>query len=231
MTTLSKKVVVVHSGGMDSSLCLALAIQEFGCDQVLSLSFYYDHRHQCELTQARKICVDWQVDHVELSITCLGQITDNALTRKDQSIVHVPGQAPNTLVVGRNGLMARIAAIHAHSLGADYVDMGVMELESANSGYRDCSRKYMDLMQAILSIDLDNPYFKIRTPLVFMTKKQTMECAHEIGLLDYLLMNTITCYEGVPQQGCQICPACQLRNAGLREFLQEHANFKMPYAF
>lgn len=230
MSALQKKAVVVHSGGMDSSLCLANAIEIFGCKNVLSLSFSYQQRHTIELERAAMICRDWEVDHTVIHIDCLAEITRNALTDTSLSIAHTDGQAPNTLVVGRNGLMARIAAIHADALGADCIYMGVIEVESANSGYRDCTRAYMDLMERILRIDLDSDTFEIRTPLVFMTKKETMELGERLGVLSYLLENTITCYEGIPQIGCQQCPACQLRNEGIRAFVKAHPDFKLPYS-
>lgn len=226
---MKKKAVVVHSGGMDSSLCLALAIQEFGAANVLSVSFTYNQRHAIELDRARKICEHFKVDHVELNLDCLSQITESALIGNSQKIEHTQGQAPNTLVVGRNGLMARLAGIHAHSLGASCIYLGVMELEAANSGYRDCSRAYMDLIQAALRLDFANPAFEIRTPLVSMTKKETMELGHKLGVLEYLVENTITCYEGIEKAGCLKCPACKLRNAGLKIFSLEHPEFKYSY--
>jgi len=200
---------------MDSSLCLALAVREFGKEAVLSLSFDYGQRHRAELQAAEKIAVDWGVDHALLSIDCLGKITENALTDSCRPIAHPEGVPPNTLVVGRNGLMARLAAIHADALGAGCVYMGVMELEEANSGYRDCSRRYMDLMEEILRIDLDNPHFKIRTPLISMTKEESHELARELAVLPYLIENTVSCYEGLFHPGCGRCPACLLRNRAL----------------
>lgn len=217
---MKKKAIVIHSGGMDSSICLALAIEEFGKENVLSVSFRYDQRHVAELRQAAKICHDWGVDHVDLSIDCLKEITTNALLDSDIVIERPETGPPNTLVVGRNGLMARLGAIHAHHLGAHCLHMGVIEVEEANSGYRDCSRSYMDKMQEILRIDLDDPTFEIRTPLVKMTKKQTMEVADRLGLLSYLLQETISCYEGLSGKGCGRCPACKLRNEGIRQHFQ-----------
>ena len=223
---MKKKAIIVHSGGMDSSLCLALACREFGQAQVLSLSFSYGQRHAIELAQAAKICQDWQVDHVVLTMEVLQKITHSALLDAHLPIERLQGQAPNTLVVGRNGLMARIAAIHAEDLGAHCVYMGVMALEEANSGYRDCNRHYMDLVEAALRLDLADPSFEIRTPLIQMTKKETMKLAHELGMLEYLLNNTVTCYEGIMQQGCQVCPACLLRNEGLRQFVAKNPSFR-----
>lgn len=226
---MKKKAVVVHSGGMDSSLCLALAVKEFGAANVLSLSFTYNQRHSEELNRARKISDYFKVDHVELDLTCLSKITESALIGNKEAIKHEAGTAPNTLVVGRNGLMARLAAIHANSLGANCIYMGVMELEEANSGYRDCSRSYMDLIEAALRMDFADPKFELRTPLVKMNKKETMELGYKLGVLEYLLETTITCYEGIEKEGCMKCPACKLRNGGLKIFSLEHMDFKYSY--
>jgi len=227
--TLKKQAIVIHSGGMDSSICLALAIKKFSVENVLSLSFTYEQRHSSELEQAKKICQAWGVDHVILAISCLKQITTNALTHKSIEITHVKGSPPNTLVMGRNGLMARLGGIHAQELGAQCIYMGIINVEGSHSGYRDCSRAYMDLMQKILRLDFDNENFTIETPLVAMSKKETMELALELGVLEYLLEESITCYEGIPHQGCQKCPACVLRNEGIRQFLAENPSFSMSY--
>ena len=226
---MKKKAVVVHSGGMDSSLCLALAAKEFGPENVLSVSFTYNQRHSLELERATEISQQFKVDHVELDLSCLSKITESALIGSDKKIEHKKGEAPNTLVVGRNGLMARVAGIHAHSLGAHCIYMGVMELEEANSGYRDCSRGYMDIVQTALRIDFADPTFEIRTPLVKMTKLETMELGLELGVIEYLLEKTITCYEGIEKEGCLKCPACQLRNQALKIFSLEHPEVKFSY--
>jgi 7-cyano-7-deazaguanine synthase len=229
MEKVKKKAVVVHSGGMDSSICLALAIEQYGKENVLSLSFTYGQRHSEELERAKLICKDWKVDHTVIDIQCLKEITHNALIDKSVDIQHEEGSAPNTLVSGRNGLMARVAAIHADHIGADCIFMGVIEVEEANSGYRDCSRKYMDIIQAALRVDFANPQFEVKTPIVFMTKQQTMNLAYQMGVLKYLLEVTISCYEGVDQYGCGKCPACKLRNSGLKEFLKHHPDFNFSY--
>lgn len=214
---------------MDSSLCLALALCTYQPENLLSLSYCYHQRHTNELEQAKKICQDWNVDHVVLNIDCLQQITHNALTNHNISIAYIENGLPNTLVTGRNGLMIRLAAIHAESLGVHYLYTGIIEVDGAHTGYRDCSRKYMDLKQEILRIDLNDPTFEIRTPLVFLSKKETLELAHRLGVLEYLLRETITCYEGVPQVGCRTCPSCLLRNAGIRNFHQEYPHVPLPY--
>lgn len=226
---MRKDAVVIHSGGMDSSLCLSLAMREFGRENILSLSFSYGQRHSRELKQAAKICEAWRVDHAVLNIDYIKEITDSALTNSAVPIERRGSQPPNTLVVGRNGLMATLGAIRAHHLGAHCIYMGVIEREENHSGYRDCSRAYMDLKQALLRIDLGDPAFEIRTPLVKMSKTETLTLAEELGVLHFLLAETITCYEGIPKEGCRVCPACQLRNAGIQQYARQFPHVPLPY--
>ena len=80
--------VVVHSGGMDSSLCLALAVREFGAEHVLSMSFEYGQRHTVELTAARRIADHFGVRNVVVPIRCLQEVTSNALMDSSIQIEH-----------------------------------------------------------------------------------------------------------------------------------------------
>jgi 7-cyano-7-deazaguanine synthase len=62
-----------------------------------------------------------------------------------------------------------------------------------------------------------------------MTKRDTLELAQSLGVLQFLLVETISCYEGIPLQGCLTCPACQLRNKGIRQFINANPQFSLPY--
>ncbi len=219
---MPKQAVIVHSGGMDSTLCLALAMQEYSHEDILSLSFRYGQRHSNELAAAEKICRLWNIDHAVVDLSTFSTLSRNALTDTSMPIdFGHEAAAPTTLVVGRNGLMARLAAIHAHSLGAQCIYLGVMEIEAKEIGYRDCSEEYIKLKERILQIDLGDPLFRIKTPLIHMTKEETANLAHQLGILDFLLEHTISCYEGLPGEGCRKCPACYLKNRGLETFKQK----------
>jgi 7-cyano-7-deazaguanine synthase len=87
----------------------------------------------------------------------------------------------------------------------------------------------MDVIQTALRMDFASEAFEIRTPLVSMTKKETMELGFQLRVLGFLLDNTITCYEGIEKAGCLKCPACKLRNSGLKIFSLEHPEFKYSY--
>ena len=223
------KTIVVHSGGVDSSLCLALAVRDFGPDQVLALGFHYGQRHDVELDAARRIAGHFGVRRYEVELGFYPSLTRNALMDAGIPIRNVPGETPNTLVMGRNGLMIRLGAILAATLGAGSVYAGVIGVEAANSGYRDCTREYVDLVEAALRLDLGDPSFEVRTPLVAMTKKETMDLGYELGCLEFLLTETVTCYKGVPKAGCGECGACRLRNEGIRLFLEERPEVSVPW--
>ncbi len=217
------RAVVLHSGGMDSSTCLKLAVNEHGAEHVTALSFDYGQRHVTELQAAADICAAWGVQRHTLDLTLLKQITHSALTDPSIAIQQHTNAAPNTLVVGRNGLMIHLGGIFANHIGADEMWLGVIGEATANSGYRDCSKRYMDLQQEIIRLDLDNPSFTIRTPLVHMTKADTTRLADRLGILEFLIHHTVTCYEGIRGTGCGRCPACQLRQEGLQHYRDEHA--------
>ncbi|MCX6995436.1 MAG: 7-cyano-7-deazaguanine synthase [Chlamydiae bacterium] len=204
------KAIICHSGGMDSSICLKLAIEENGPHEVLSVGFDYGQRHKSEEEAACLISRAFGVEHISIPIPIFALLRNNALL--DHTL---PIENLNTLVPGRNGLMAWHAALLAHSLGAHQVYLGVMELEEANSGYRDCSRAYMSLLERILQIDLNDKAFRLCTPLVHMTKKESHQLAAKMGILPFLLEHTVTCYEGIKGRGCEKCPACILRNKAL----------------
>ena len=226
---MKKKAVVIHSGGLDSSLCLALAAREFGPSEVLSISFCYGQRHKPEITQAEKICKTWGIDHMLLNIDCLEKITESALIGHSIPMNQEDGKAANTLVMGRNGLMVRLGAIHAQHLGAHYIYTGIIEVDAKKMGYRDCTRAYMDLKQEILRQDLGDPMLEIRTPLVYMSKKETLELSYSLGILPFLLQESISCYEGKKLQGCGNCFSCEIRNNAIAEFLSEHKEFPAPF--
>ncbi len=228
-TLTDVEAIVLHSGGMDSSLCLAHAVERHGAARVLSLGFDYGQRHGDELARAERIAAHFGVRRHVIALQFYAALTRNALMDAGMAIEQRPGEAPNTLVTGRNGLMMRLGAILAEQIGARILYVGVIGVEAANSGYRDCTRRYVDLMQDILRLDLGDAAFEIRTPLVHMTKAETMAFGLALGCLPFLLEATVTCYEGVPLEGCRRCPACALRNEGLAVFLAEHPDFVAPF--
>lgn len=222
--------IVLHSGGMDSSLCLYLAAKQYGEDRVLSLGFQYGQRHAPELTAAETIASHFGIRRVVISVPPLpGWETSSLLAHSIP--IHIEGMCPNSIVRGRNGLFLMMAAPLAHTVGAHELVIGVMEREGSYSGYPDCSREYIDRVQAVVRLDLQDSSFSIQTPLIQMSKADTMRLADDCGVLDYLLEKTVTCYNGISAVGCQECPSCRLRNQGIIEFYRSHPKRRAPHPF
>lgn len=214
---MNPSAVVLHSGGMDSSICLLLAAQQFGKENVVSLGFRYNQRHAAELSAADLIASHYGIRRQVIDLPPLPGWEESSLISHSLPIQSSSG-IPNSFVLGRNGLFLMMAAPLAKAHGSSTLFIGVMENEGANSGYPDCNRHYIDSVQAVIRLDLQDPTFTVQTPLIHMSKAQTLEVAHSLGVLDFLLEHTISCYNGLPLQGCQTCPACRLRNEGLVEF-------------
>lgn len=224
---MTHDAVVLHSGGMDSSLCLLLAAKQYGADKVISLGFRYHQRHENELAAAALIANHYGIRRELIDIPVLPGWDSSSLISHSLPITSHT-QCPNSFVLGRNGLFLMMASPLAHSVGAHCLFIGVMEREGANSGYPDCNRSYIDAVQTVIRHDLQTPSFSIQTPLISMTKAQTLELADSLGALDYLLQHTVTCYNGIPIVGCKTCPSCRLRNEGIAEFYKNHPEKEVP---
>lgn len=210
-----EKAVVVFSGGQDSTTCLLWALEEF--DVVETVTFSYGQRHESELVCADRIAKDLGVKQKNIQMDLLGQLTENALTRKDIDIDD-EGEVPNTFVEGRNHIFLSFAAIYAKTIGAKNIITGVSETEF--SGYPDCRNAFIESLNETLNLAMDTD-LKLITPLMWKSKAEVWKMADEMGRLDYIREHTLTCYEGVISDGCGECPACILRNDGFKKYLLE----------
>ena len=214
------KAIVVFSGGQDSTTCLFWAMKHY--DEVEAITFYYQQRHDNEVEVAKQITKELGVDHKVIDVSLINDLTVNALTRNTMDIeTDKETGLPNTFVPGRNILFLTVASIVAYQRKADAIVTGVCETDF--SGYPDCRNDFVTTLNDALTIGLDKQ-IKIETPLMWLNKAETWEMAHELGRMEYVMNNTITCYNGVIGQGCGKCPACKLRRRGLEEFIQKHPN-------
>lgn len=218
-----QSAVVVFSGGQDSTTCLGWAKQTFG--KVVALSFNYGQKHSVELQQATKIAKMMEVEHYVMDVELLNQLAPNALTRTDIEVVHpedmVKDEEPNTVVRGRNGLFLWLASIYASTHGYENVVTGVCETDF--SGYIDCRDQFIKSLNVAINLGIDSN-IKIHTPLMWLDKVETWELANEVGILDIVIKESHTCYNGdrTSLLGCQHCPACNLRNKSLFEFARRN---------
>ena len=215
--TLDKeKAIVVFSGGQDSTTCLFWAQKHF--EHVELVTFQYGQRHDKEIEVAETIAKEQGLKHHVLDMSLLSQLTPNALTQHDMDIEQEGDEMPNTFVPARNLLFLYFAGALAYQLNAKNIITGVCETDF--SGYPDCRDSFIKSMNVTLSLSMDKD-FVIHTPLMWLDKKETWALSDELGVLDYIRHNTLTCYNGIIGEGCGTCPACQLRARGLNAYLEE----------
>ncbi|WP_414043778.1 7-cyano-7-deazaguanine synthase QueC [Macrococcus animalis] len=209
------KALVVFSGGQDSTTCLFWAMKRFSKVEVVT--FNYGQRHVLEIDIAEQIANEQGVKHHILDMSLLSQLSPNALTSHDVTITH-DSDVPNTFVPARNLLFMSFAAALAYQIEATHIITGVCETDF--SGYPDCRDNFIKSLNVTINLSMD-VNFEIHTPLMWLNKKETWQLADNLGQLDYIRNNTLTCYEGIPADGCGVCPSCILRNKGLTDYLNE----------
>ncbi|UOQ43688.1 7-cyano-7-deazaguanine synthase QueC [Halobacillus salinarum] len=214
----NEKAVVVFSGGQDSTTCLFWALKKY--EEVETVTFDYNQRHNEEINVAKEIAEDLDVKHHVLDMSLLNQLAPNALTRDDIEVkdAEEDGGLPSTFVPGRNLLFLSFAAILAKQIGAKHVVTGVCETDF--SGYPDCRDVFIKSLNVSLNLSMDDE-FVIHTPLMWLDKAETWELADDLDAFHYVRENTLTCYHGVRGDGCGECPACKLRQNGLETYLRK----------
>ncbi|QQJ59383.1 7-cyano-7-deazaguanine synthase QueC [Staphylococcus pseudintermedius] len=211
----NEKALVVFSGGQDSTTCLFYAKKHF--KEVELVTFEYGQRHAKEIEVAKEIAEDQGLKHHVLDMALLSQLTPNALTSHDMTI-DSHNDVPNTFVPARNLLFLSFAGALAYQIGAKHLITGVCETDF--SGYPDCRDSFIKSMNVTLNLAMDRD-FVIHTPLMWLNKKETWALSDNLGVLDYVRDRTLTCYNGIIAEGCGECPACQLRQRGLNQYLAE----------
>lgn len=213
--------LVVFSGGQDSTTCLFWAKKHF--KKVYALSFVYGQKHQQEVEIAREIAREADVEFEAMDVSFIGHLGRNSLT--DPTMVmdeEKPADScPNTFVPGRNLFFLSIAAVYARERGINHLVTGVSQTDF--SGYPDCRDNFIKSLTVTLNLAMEEQ-FVIHTPLMWIDKCQTWALADELGVLDLIRERTLTCYNGVPGDGCGHCPACKLRREGLEKYLEQKMN-------
>ena len=216
-----KSCLVVFSGGQDSTTCLYWAKKEF--DSVSALAFDYGQRHKTELDHASEIAREAGVDIHLFKLDLLRQITNNALTNYSMDVETEKPQnrPPNSLVEGRNMIFLTYAAVFAKSKGIKDLITGVGQADY--SGYPDCRNEFIVSLNQTLNLSMDFS-FRIITPLMWKNKTEIWQMAEDLGILEIILSKTVTCYNGIPGNGCGNCPSCKLRSRGWELYLKSKNN-------
>lgn len=208
------KAMVVLSGGQDSATCAAWAHASF--DQVGFVTFDYGQRHKREIASARKIATMFGVVHEVYEIPVLANNPWSGLTNAAIDVRQVDEKSglPRSFVPGRNLIFLSSAASIAILFGA--VDLVTGVCQTDYSGYPDCRRETIDALETAIALGLGVPRFSIHTPLMNMTKAETVRLAMRLPQGIEAVSLSWTCYEG-GDLPCATCPACLLRRKGFEE--------------
>lgn len=225
--TPNNSALVLFSGGQDSTVCLAWALNRF--DHVETVGFNYGQRHNVELKCREKILKNiltlnenWSDklhDDYLLDLPALGTISDTALTAETEISFSQTG-LPNTFVPGRNLLFFTYAAAIAYRRDIGHLVGGMCETDF--SGYPDCRSETLRALQKSIALGMEKN-IQIDTPLMWLNKAETWELAKHFGGEDFvnlIIDDSHTCYVGDRETkhqwgyGCGECPACKLRANG-----------------
>ena len=227
-----RRALVLFSGGQDSTVCLAHALERYA--HVETIGFDYGQRHLVELearlhvrAQLLEKFVHWGArlgqDHV-VDLSLLSQLSDTALT-SEREIEWNAGGLPNTFVPVRNLLFFTVAASVADRRGLSVLIGGMCETDY--SGYPDCRDNTLKSLQVAISLGLDKS-MTIETPLMWLDKAATWAMTEALGgepLIELVIEHTHSCYLGDREHrhawgwGCGLCPSCDLRRKGYDSWL------------
>jgi 7-cyano-7-deazaguanine synthase len=219
--TNAKKAVVLFSGGLDSTTCLAVAKSQgfLPC----ALSFEYGQRHSVEIEAARRVAKAMGA-HAHLILPLpLGAIGGSALTAdidvpKDRDVATMESEIPVTYVPARNTIFLSMALGWAEVLGAQDIFIGVNALDY--SGYPDCRPEFIDAFTVMANLAVKEAVegrmrLTIHTPLLHLSKADIVRLGMRLGV-DYA--PTHSCYDPTPEGlACGRCDSCLLRKKGFEE--------------
>jgi len=212
---MSKKAVILVSGGLDSATVLAMAIdQGYEC---YTLSMDYGQRHRIELDRAKKISTSTGAQEHRVVRIDIGSFGGSALTDRD---INVPTQESNeipiTYVPARNTVFLSVALGWAEVLEARAIFIGANAVDY--SGYPDCRPEYIEAFQNLANLatkaGVEGEKIKVEAPIIHMTKGDIIKRGLELGI-DY--SQTISCYNPrTDGKICGECDSCRIREAGFQ---------------
>ncbi|MEW9668839.1 7-cyano-7-deazaguanine synthase QueC [Ammoniphilus sp. 3BR4] len=213
---MTKKAVIILSGGLDSTTCMGIAERDgYIC---YPLTFDYGQRHKHEVEQAKKVASHYQVPrHNIVDLRFLGQIGGSALTDTSIDVPDYTGtdEIPVTYVPARNMIFLSLAAAYAEVVGAEAIYIGVSAVDY--SGYPDCRPEFIRSMTETINLatqaGVKNGNLRIIAPLTHLSKAETIQLGISLNVPYHL---TTSCYRG-GEKACGTCDSCQLRLKGFEE--------------
>ena len=212
------KALVLFSGGVDSSTCLAIAVEKYGADEVMCLSVSYGQKHSKELDAAKAVAAHYGVMLKTLDLASIFEDSDCSLLKgSDKDIplesygeqLNKTGGAPvSTYVPFRNGLFLSCAASVALSFGCEEIFYGAHSDDAAGNAYPDCSQEFNDSINRAIYLGSGNR-LRVTAPFIGMNKAQVVRRGLSLNV-PYEL--TWSCYSGHGKP-CGVCGTCRDRAA------------------
>ena len=210
------KALVLFSGGVDSTTCLAMAIDKYGKDNVISLSVSYGQKHIKEIEASNKIAEYYGVEHLKLDLSEMFKFSNcSLLSQSTEEVPHetyaeqlskTDGKPVSTYVPFRNGLFLSSASAIALSKECDVIYYGAHADDSAGNAYPDCSSAFNNAMSTAI-YEGSGHQLQIVAPFVNLTKKDVVAIGVKLNV-PYQL--TWSCYEG-KDEPCKVCGTCRDR--------------------
>ena len=212
------KALVLFSGGLDSTTCLALAVERYGADEVLALSVSYGQKHTKEIEAAKAVAAHYGVTLQTLDLAAIFADSDCSLLKGStqeipkesyaEQLTETDGKPVSTYVPFRNGLFLSSAASIALSHGCEVIYYGAHADDAAGNAYPDCSQDFNDAINQAIFLG-SGKQLRVEAPFVGKTKADVV--AEGLRLhAPYAL--TWSCYEG-GERPCGLCGTCRDRAA------------------
>ena len=220
MNISKKKVIILASGGLDSSTVAGIAKSSDA--KIYGLSFDYGQRHNKELQAAKKIAKHFKFKDLKIVKVNLSLWGGSSLTDKKKQIPNKginKNIIPNTYVPGRNTIFISIALSFAEAINADLIGLGVNALDY--SGYPDCRPDYIQQFQKLANLSnkrgRENKPIKLWTPLLNLNKEEIIEMAFDHNVP---FEETWSCYVG-GRKPCEKCDSCRIRIKAYKSWLSK----------
>lgn len=213
-----EKALVLMSGGVDSTTCLALAVEKYKKENVVALSVSYGQKHTREIAAAKDLAQYYEVEYITIDLAPMFAYSDCTLlahtggeiphTSYAEQLKETDGTPVSTYVPFRNGLFLSAAASIALSKGCSVIYYGAHSDDAAGSAYPDCSSEFHDAIRQAIYFG-SGKQLTVFAPFVDKTKADVVRIGKKLGVP---YERTWSCYEG-KDKPCGVCGTCRDRKA------------------
>ncbi|OGO86093.1 MAG: hypothetical protein A2Y24_04445 [Clostridiales bacterium GWE2_32_10] len=198
---MQEKVIILLSGGQDSTTCLLQAIKEYSKENVEAISFIFNSEISKAVSCAKEICDTLKIKHSVFDAGVMWNV------------------AGDKIVEGRNIIFLTLAGMYAESKNIKIIITGLQGDNShPESSHPDCTEEFVINMNKTLNIAIGYD-FKIKTPLMGLRKSEIWKISDDLGCMKFIADKTFSCYKGKDEH-CMECSSCKERFEGYDEYIE-----------